>query len=275
MKAILYVQWTILSLYLLSTIIRLPEFITPQARVGEGAVRNTAVFFFFALITIAMALSIPFFYVPIDGALGGQNIANLILRFCLYGAFLLLLYGAFLLLGKRVAEAYNSKVALQAVVGPVGWVIFAVMSALMIIFFIRSSLPFSLTGLMGFETQHSVKLYSLLGFLYPAYISVCIIGVMFSNLLHADQPPVYRLASALMLVGLFGVFLLPGLQALTFSMPQMVPIQAITAYSSLGFIGAAFMTLWFAVRFTGSDGGSDLSLLDNVIPLRSVQTGHE
>lgn len=267
MKAVLYVQWTILSLYLLSTIIRLPEFITPQARVGEGAVRNTAVFFFFALITIAMALSIPFFYVPIDGALGGQNIANLILRFCLYGAFLLL--------GKRVAEAYNSKVALQAVVGPVGWVIFAVMLGLMVIFFIRSSLPFSLTGLMGFEAQHSVKLYSLLGFLYPAYISVCIIGVMFASLLHGGQPSVYRLASVLMLVGLFGVFLLPGLQALTFSMPQMVPIQAITAYSSLGFIGAAFMTLWFAVRFTGSDGESDLSLLDNVIPLRSVRTGHE
>ncbi|AJT42388.1 hypothetical protein [Psychromicrobium lacuslunae] len=262
MIAVVTTQWIVLVLYVLSILMRLPEFVRPRASQGEVPKRNLALFFFFVLIAVAMALSIPMFYTPIDQFLGGQNVANLILRFCLYGAFLLL--------GKRVAEAYESDVAIKAVVGPVGWIIFAAMSGLLVVFFVQSYTPYSFASLGAFEAQSSVKLYSMLGFLYPAYVAVCIIGVMFRNTMQRTIPIRYRSASVIMLIGLFGVFLLPAIQSLTFSMKELIPLQGILSYSSLGLIATSFIVLWFSARLHHHDQEEE-ETYENVIHLRRVQ----
>ncbi|MDQ6752648.1 MAG: hypothetical protein M3017_04355, partial [Actinomycetota bacterium] len=71
-------QCLALGLCLASAIWRLPAAL-------KG--RNAGLFWVFVLLTLAVGLSLPTIYLPVDGVLGGRNFANLLLRFALYAIF--------------------------------------------------------------------------------------------------------------------------------------------------------------------------------------------
>ena len=72
-------QWSTLAVCGLIAVARVPS-----ALRGE----NRTLFWIFALMTLAILLSIEAPYVAIDQALGGINLANLILRFIIFAAIL-------------------------------------------------------------------------------------------------------------------------------------------------------------------------------------------
>ena len=74
-------QWSTLTVCGLVSVARVP-----------GAVRgkNRTLFYIFALMTLAILLSIQAPYLASDQALGGANMANLLLRFVIFAAIFFL-----------------------------------------------------------------------------------------------------------------------------------------------------------------------------------------
>ena len=72
-------QWVVLGVCLLCTAWRLPAL-----RSGH----NRGLFWIFALASIAVALSIPSIYLPVDQLLGEHNLANVIVRLSLFAVYL-------------------------------------------------------------------------------------------------------------------------------------------------------------------------------------------
>ncbi|WP_312180665.1 hypothetical protein [Arthrobacter sp.] len=153
------VQATALGLAVLLLLLRLP-----------GALRgqNRAMFAGMVLIILAMGLSLPGFYNVADAWLGGQNLANLVLR--------LTLYAVFVILGVKTAAAFGALGARRLIIGPVGIAALVLTVGLTVYFFAASDLPESSVGLQAYETQLTVQSYASLGRLYPAYVAACLCG---------------------------------------------------------------------------------------------------
>ena len=84
-------QWTTLAVCCVVTLIRVPSVLR-----GE----NRSLFWIFALMTLAILLSIDAPYLAVDQVLGGMNFANLVLRFVIFG-------GIFFL-GIRLARGFSA-----------------------------------------------------------------------------------------------------------------------------------------------------------------------
>ena len=96
-------QWTTLAACAVAAIARVPS-----ALRGE----NRSLFFVYLFLTVAILLSIEAPYLAIDQALGGLNLANLVLRF--------IIFAAIFFLGLRVARGFGADDALRLLTGPVG-----------------------------------------------------------------------------------------------------------------------------------------------------------
>ncbi|MGO4385799.1 hypothetical protein [Specibacter sp. RAF43] len=156
MTAIL--QWTTLAVCFACMGWRLPATL-------KG--RNVSLFWCFALVTVCVGLSIPEIYLPVDGLLGGRNIANLMLR--------LGLFALFFLLAAKIATAYGSPFARQMIRGPIGLAVVTVASLAVVVCFALADLRGSRTGLAGFPAGTALGTYMLMGRLYPAYAAACLI----------------------------------------------------------------------------------------------------
>ncbi|MEA5454501.1 hypothetical protein SPF06_07185 [Sinomonas sp. JGH33] len=231
MTAGIVAQWSMLALYVLATLTRLPDAI-------RGV--NRSIFIYFLMVSGAIALSLPTFYLPIDGLFGGQNVTNLMLRF--------LNFGACLVIGRRIAEAYDSPLAEKAIRGPAGWIAFGVIGGLMTVFFVLSDTLGSAAGLAGLRPQETLVIYSSLGYLFPAYVAVCLLGPVFSDVTWGDESGANKAASWLMLAGLAGVAVQPILYTACMAAPSLSLIQLLTAFFSLGLIGIALTVMWLANR---------------------------
>ncbi|WP_434995608.1 hypothetical protein [Arthrobacter sp. Ld5] len=145
------------------------------------------------LLTCAVGLSIEPIYLAVDGALGGVNIANLLLRMALYAVFVLF--------GIRMAAAFDSARARRLIVGPVGLSIVAVTVAATLYFFAASELEGSSTGLRAFGDQDTVQQYATVGRLYPGYVAACLVVPAALAALDRHGRTVHRLACALVACG--------------------------------------------------------------------------
>ena len=161
-----------------------------------GAIRghNRSLCLIFALITLAVLLSIDAPYLAIDGLLGGFNVTNLILRFVLYAAFFAV--------GIKAARAFGSRLGELAVRGQAGLMVLATVSVLTVSCFLATDTAGSSTGLRGLAPAISLDLYAALGRLYPAYVAVCLIPGSWRTVF-GRGPGVLRLAAALLTAGLF------------------------------------------------------------------------
>jgi len=128
--------------------------------------RNRSIFFCMVLIAISMGLSLPLFYEFVDPLLGGMNLANLLLRYALYGVFVIL--------GLRAAAAFGAEWVRRLIIGPVGLGVLGVIVVLTAGFFVASDIPVTSTGLLDYEDQVTVEVYGMLGRLYPGYVAACV-----------------------------------------------------------------------------------------------------
>jgi hypothetical protein len=190
-------EWTALAVCFVCLVLRLPATI-------KG--RNVSLFWCFALLTVAVGLSIPDVYLPIDGLLGGRNIANLVLRLCLYAICFLL--------AVKIAAAYQSKVGLRLIRGRIGLLVLAVDVVGTIICFFMSDLPVSRTGLAGYSDQASVVAYTLFGRLYPTYAAAALIWPTFKGGVSArrilDKSAAWLMSLGFMLVPVVAILQLSG-----------------------------------------------------------------
>ena len=153
------VQWTTLAVCGVVTLARVPS-----ALRGE----NRSLFFIFALMTLAILLSIDDPYVAVDKALGGMNVANLVLRFVIFAAIFFL--------GLRVARGFGANDALRLITGPIGIAVAAAASAAVVVAFLMMDTAGSSAGLVAVfaKDDHNAALvegYGAAGRLYPAYIT--------------------------------------------------------------------------------------------------------
>lgn len=176
--------WATLLICLAITVARIPS-----ALRGE----NRVLFYLFALITMDILLSIEAPYLAIDAVLGGMNVTNLILRF--------LLYGTFLLLGTKVAAGFDSTSAGRAIHGPWGLAVLGVTVALTTLFFVLTDTRGSTVGMTGLTWGPSMEAYAALGRFYPGYVAACLLPAIWRTIT-GRFPALLRAASVLLMLGL-------------------------------------------------------------------------
>ena len=179
-----FIQWLALVLCVIFAAMRLPD-----ALRGKGR----CVFAVLALLGFAVALSLAPIYLFVDGLLGGNNIANLLIRFSMYAIMLLL--------GLRGAAAFRSERALTYIRGPVGIAALVLTVTATVILFVLSDLPESSTGLRAYADQTTVHWYSHLGRMYPAYVGACLLGPAIASARDTSARVLHRTAAALMATG--------------------------------------------------------------------------
>ncbi|MBF4994698.1 hypothetical protein ITX31_11310 [Arthrobacter gandavensis] len=165
--------------------------------------RNRSIFFCMLLIAVSTGLSLPVFYEFIDPLLGGFNLANLLLRYSLYGVFLIL--------GLRGAAAYGAEWARRLIVGPVGLAVLGLTAVLTAGFFVASDIPVTSTGLLDYGDQVSVEVYGMLGRLYPAYVAACVCAPALAAARNSRYRLPHRVGSGFFGLGLALVVVFTGL----------------------------------------------------------------
>lgn len=209
-------QWVTLVIIAAATALRLPSAIR-----GRG--RDLA--FALGMLTLAVALSIPAIYVPVDGALGGFSLTNLILRF--------LLYGAFFTLGLALVESY-SKAARKAVVGWPGLLVLGFCLAVIVAMFIISGNKETSTGMLAHGGIDAVLVYQVAGYAYPAYIAAVLLGGTYKAAGALDG--LLKLAAVLLLIALAGMVVLPVLQGIKVNFTALAIGKLIIQYTALNLI---------------------------------------
>ena len=156
--------------------------------------RNPQLFWALVMLSVAIALGISPVYLAVDPFLGGNNVANLIIRFAMYGFVLIL--------GLKAAKAFRAQRAHRLIAGPVGKTVIAGTVALTTLLFVLADMPVPSPGLRNYGGQWEVAVYGSLGRAYPAYVAACLIGPAASVALHRRRPVLMRTGSALLGMGL-------------------------------------------------------------------------
>jgi hypothetical protein len=187
-------QWTTLAVCAIVAAIRVPS-----ALRGE----NRSLFGIFALMTLAILLSIDGPYVAIDQVLGGTNITNVILRFDVFAAIFLL--------GFRVARGFGADDALRLITGPVGIAVAAAASLTVVAVFLMTDTAGSSAGLVGIAAKTPrnaalVEYYGAAGRLYPAYVTLALLPAMLRTF-RSRLPALVRASAALLALGTVGISL--------------------------------------------------------------------
>jgi len=146
---------------------------------------------------VAILLSIEAPYVAIDQALGGLNLANVILRF--------IIFGAIFALGLRIARGFGADDALRLLTGPVGIAFASVASVAVVVAFLMMDTSGSSAGLVEVhakDARHAVlvEYYGAAGRLYPAYVMLALLPAMLRTVV-SSLPGLVRVGAALLAVG--------------------------------------------------------------------------
>lgn len=156
-------QWSALVICGAVALARLPDAV-------RG--RNRSIFGAFLLTTFAILLSIDAPYLAVDAWLGGNNYANLLLRF--------LVYGAVMLAGYRTAKAFGDPSGTRRITGPAGLAVLAGIAAVTTVTFLLADTAGSSTGLTGLPLRSEanaqlIGLYATAGRVYPAFVAACLV----------------------------------------------------------------------------------------------------
>jgi hypothetical protein len=209
-------QWTTLAVCAVVAIARIPSALRGQ---------NRSVFGIFVLATFAILLSIDLPYKVVDSWLGGENYANLILRF--------IIYGTVLLAGYRIAKAFDAQGSIRLIVGPFGRGVLGVIGIATLALFLLADTTGTVTGLTTLPSRspanaNLIEGYAAAGRLYPSFVAVCVLPATY-RAVSQKLPRALRLAALLLTVAFaamaFGSFfpLIP---------PQVGYLEAIINYTS-------------------------------------------
>jgi hypothetical protein len=181
-------QWATLAICALTAAARVPSAVR-----GE----NRSLFYIFALMTIAILLSIEAPYVAIDQALGGINLANLLLRF--------IIFAAIYFVGIRVTRGFGADSAYRLITGKAGMVVLLVISVVLVALFFMMDTVGSSAGLAApsVRTQHNAVLaqyYGAAGRAYPGYVALVLLPAMV-RAVRSRLPVMVRVAAGLLALG--------------------------------------------------------------------------
>ena len=181
-------QWTTLA-----ACGALAAFRVPSALRGE----NKSLFFIYAFLTAAILLSIEAPYVAVDQVLGGVNLANLLLRFVIFGTIFAL--------GLRIARGFGAEDALRLITGHAGIAVATAASVAVVMIFLMMDTAGSSAGLIGVYDKDArnaalVEYYGAAGRLYPAYVTLALLPAMVRTV-RSRLPGLVRLSAALLAVG--------------------------------------------------------------------------
>lgn len=187
-------QWSTLAVCGLIAIARIPS-----ALRGE----NRTLFWIFALMTLAILLSIEAPYVAIDRVLGGFNLANLILRFVIFAAILCV--------GIRVTRGFGATGGYRLLTGRTGMAALALVSLAVVVVFLMIDSEGSSAGLARISAKGStdallVEYYGAAGRAYPAYVSLVLLPAMV-RAVRSSLPLPIRSAAFLLAVGAVAIAL--------------------------------------------------------------------
>jgi hypothetical protein len=228
-------QWTTLAVCALVAVARIPSTLR-----GE----NRSLFGIFALMTLAILLSIQGPYVVIDQALGGINLANLLLRFVIFGAIFFM--------GVRIARGFGADSAHRLITGRTGMLVLLAVSVVMVALFFSMDTAGSSAGLSavsGKDPRHFalVEYYGAAGRAYPAYVVLTLLPAMVRAA--RDRLPILvRIAAALLALGGVAV-------ALTLLFPVIPPtlgqIEFIINYTAVLCFVVGLALIWVAKVVSG------------------------
>lgn len=158
--------------------------------------KNRTIFYIFALMTLAILLSIEAPYVAIDQALGGMNIANLLLR--------LVVFAVIFFVGIRITRGFGATGAYRLIAGRIGMAMLALTSLIVVILFLMMDTAGSSAGLVAVSGRDArngllVEYYGAAGRAYPAYVALVLLPAM-ARAVSSTLPPLVRV-SALLLAG--------------------------------------------------------------------------
>ena len=187
-------QWTTLAVCALVAIARIPSAVR-----GE----NRSLFFVYAFMTVAIVLSIEAPYLAVDSVLGGVNLANLLLRF--------IIFGTVFALGLRIARGFGADDALRLITGPPGIAFAGAASVAVVVVFLMMDTSGSSAGLISVHDRDArsaalVEYYGAAGRLYPAYITLALFPAMV-RAVRGGLPGLVRLGAAMLAVGTVAVTL--------------------------------------------------------------------
>ena len=163
--------------------------------------KNRAIFYALALLTLAILLSIRGPYMAIDALLGSTNLANLLLRF--------IIFGAIFFLGIRIAAGFGDKRGLRLVRGHAGLSALALISAALVVLFAVMDTAGSAVGMTGLEARSGqnaalLQYYAAAGRAYPAYVCLAILPGML-RAIRSSLPALLRISAALLAIGSIAV----------------------------------------------------------------------
>lgn len=181
-------QWCALGISTFFALLRLP---------GAWRGENRGITAALILLSLSTALSIPFFYLPMDALLGGVNVANLILRY--------LLFAVLLILGVKTAVAFGAQRAAWLISGPVGWVVLAAAVVAVAVFYALAELPESSTGLLAYGDQREVEAYGDIARIYQGFIGACLVPSLFACTADSGRRPDIRMSAGLLALGFLAI----------------------------------------------------------------------
>jgi hypothetical protein len=209
---------------------------------------NPALFFIFLLATAAAVLSIEQFYVAIDGALGGLNIAHVLLR--------LIVFATIYLIAVRVTKGFGAPDAHRMIAGRPGLAVLAIFSVALVTVFLMmdaaaSSVRFQDAGAVSPRNEALLPFYWAAARGYLAYVSLVLLPALLRSV-KERLPPLVRAGAALMATGaaatVAGFFL-------EFSPAHLLPAAPAVNNGAVVFYTSGLVMVWLA-RVKAAQGRS-------------------
>lgn len=181
-------QWTTLIVCAAAALFRIPSAL-------HG--RNRSLFLIFLLATAAAVLSLEPFYLAIDGAVGGINVAHLLLR--------LIVFATVYLVALLVCKAFGAAGAQRLISGPAGLAVLGIFTAALVTIFVLMEPASSSAGLAG-TADTSARNATLLPFYwaiargYPVYVVVALLPALIRSV-NSRLPALVRVGAGFMAGG--------------------------------------------------------------------------
>ena len=220
-----WLAWTTFAVALVLALVRVPAALRGENRLMLGL---------FTLFACVILLSIGGPYVAIDSLLGGINLANLLLRF--------LVYGVCLLLAVRIARAFAARGAEDALLGPWGLSALALVGAGTVLSFLLMEQAPSSVGLAALDHDPWFDLYGTLGRLYPTFTGVVLLPSLFRSARGAVRGPL-RAAAALLATA---YILLACTNTFILMPPSWGGLMQVMNYGTLLLLFSGLAVIWLA-----------------------------
>jgi hypothetical protein len=231
-------QWSTLTVCGLVAIARIPSALKGTNRTLSDI---------FALMTLAILLSIQAPYLAIDRALGGVNAANLLLRFVIFAAIFFV--------GIRVTRGFGATDAYGLITGRIGMAVLALTSLVVVVVFLMMDTAGSSAGLVAVSVKDArngllVEYYGAAGRAYPAYVSLVLLPAMV-RACRSNFPSLVRVAAFLLALGAVAIGLSLLFPALP---PELGSVEFVINYTAVLCFVIGLALIWVAKLWSGRSG---------------------